>query len=163
MNKPYFTLSEFLIEKSPEPPLSVSEKIMAHHIWPMNAIRAELGVPIMVSKNSGYRSVDWEKGKGRDGLSEHTFQKNPHRQSEGLGAADYITRPGNMVDLGIQLVARTDYTRICFYPDVNTPFYHCDYRFPDRGKRLFLFRSGDNDWNEVDAGMFIRSVEEAHK
>ena len=60
MSKLYFTISEFLIDKSlTHVPVHVADKILKH-ISIINPIRIKLGIAIRVSKSSGYRPYDWE-------------------------------------------------------------------------------------------------------
>jgi len=115
----YFSISEFCIDKqhllSPE----IADKILRYHICQINPIREIMGIPILVSKASGYRPVEWELARGRSGNSEHTFKDK--------GAADYTCR--NITRLLQIFKTESDYRRIAYYKDMN--FIHCDYNSKD--------------------------------
>lgn len=75
-------------------------------------------IKIYVSLKSSYRSVEWEKSKGRSGYSEHTYNF--------LGACD-ITCDNFQENKGIlleALIAVTRYTRLAVY----NGFIHGDYK-----------------------------------
>ncbi len=111
----HFTISEY--NKTGEPiPEEVADKILLHHISPMNAVREDLGAPVRVSLNSGYRPRSYELKMGRSGKSQHCFI--------GYGAADYTA--DNIEGLLRLIIKKTAYTRICYYP--NNKFIHCDYK-----------------------------------
>jgi hypothetical protein len=137
----YFDLREFCITDNPVP-LHTADKIIKYHMLPMNLVREVFGKPVIVSKRSGYRPINYELSMGRTGASQHCFI--------GKGAADY-THSGNW-DLFIKLLRKyTDYTRICYYPNNN--FVHCDYA---SDKRLFYTASSPaGSWGLVgDLGDF---------
>ncbi len=119
----YFTTSEFLIEHRPRVHVKIADKIWKNHILPMGIIRDLLGAPIMVSSNSGYRSEQYEKSKGRSGNSEHTFK--------GKGAADYTAEDLDKLE-GL-LIECSPYTRIARYET----FIHCDYKANDGYKYIY--------------------------
>lgn len=128
MRPDYFKYREFIKQPLSEAvPDTVIHKIYIHHISPMNRVREVMGIPIIV--NSGYREKIWEIQQGRDGKSEHTFT--------GFGAADYFC--SDLPALLRNLVTYTDYSRIALY----STFIHCDYKFPQRGQRLF-----NSTWTE---------------
>jgi len=128
----YFTIQEFTAEELIPP--AIANKIITYHILPMNEVRHIFNAPILVSKKSGYRSVEHELKKFRSGDSEHCFK--------GLskGAADY-TAHERIEQLGVVLVNKSPYTRICYYPENN--FYHCDYKSVN--KQYFICENGI-DW-----------------
>lgn len=126
-----FKLTEFTRHDSITP--DVADKIIRYHISQIQPIRTTLGVPIHVT--SGYRTEEHELSKGRSGESEHVYR--------GKGAADYAC--SDMSGLLQNLWHETDYTRITYYPAQN--FVHCDYKFPERGRRLFL--STVSGWEQV--------------
>lgn len=131
----YFDLREFCITDAPVPQI-VADKIIKYHMLPMNLVREEFGMPIIVSRRSGYRPMEYERSKGRAGTSQHNFK--------GLGAADY-THSGDEYDWNefIRLIIiLTDYTRVCWYPNNN--FVHCDYSSGER--QLFTADSPAGAW-----------------
>lgn len=142
----HFKLSEFCITNDPIPQ-EIADKILLFHIVPMNKVREELDDAIKVSKKSGWRPKQYELDKGRSGRSEHTFLPSA-KDPDGRGAADYTA---NRIDDLLELIIKkTDYTRICYYP--NNKFIHCDYGFEERGRRLFKAQSPSASWE------FVRNV-----
>jgi hypothetical protein len=128
----YFTIQEFTAEDLIPP--AVANKIMTYHIFPMNEVREIFNAPIHVSQASGYRSVEHELKKGRSGESEHCFR------NISKGAADY-TAGERVEQLGVFLLNKSPYTRICYYPA--SRFYHCDYK--SKNKQYFVCNNG-RDW-----------------
>jgi uncharacterized protein YcbK (DUF882 family) len=114
MNELYFQISDFIIEPDKPISLDVINKILVH-LWIINDVRIDLGHYILVSKNSGYRSVSYEKSKKRTGFSEHCFL--------GGGASDYTCQKKYIKKL-VELLRKSDYKRVCYYPKSN--FVHCD-------------------------------------
>lgn len=112
----YFKVSDFNISGQPIPE-DVADKILLFHIIPMNRVRENMGIPIWPSQKSGYRPIAWEKSKGREGNSQHTYK--------GKGATDWTCHDfANNKDVLIEnIVSLTEYTRICLYDT----FVHCDY------------------------------------
>lgn len=134
MRTNYFHITEFIINPAmrvPEAaiPVHVADKIINHHLPILNNLRAAFGSPVIVSEYSGYRPVSWEKDHGRSGESEHTFK--------GKGAVDITVR--NRVNNFHELLMRSDYNRICWYPDKG--FWHCDFARTDNEKLYFENRS----------------------
>lgn len=132
----HFKISEFLrlrgdVQESVS--TSIAEKIIQHHLYPLNNIRKQLGVPIHVT--SGYRPEWWEIKQGRSGKSQHVF--------EGIGAVD-VSLFGNK-DLYPRLFAMlsNQYRRIAYYPEQN--FVHLDYG----AISLQCFIARDGSWNHV--------------
>ena len=120
------TLPEYVIAPQHGISLEVAEKIRKYHLFPMNLIRNQLGHPIIVSKNSGYRHPIYEELQSRRD-STHEFRKIPTRQDPGYGAADYTVAPAVFYKF-MQLLTDADiYNRLIFYPD--NGFVHGDYRF----------------------------------
>lgn len=116
--KNYFDIDEFFIDKElrdsyADIPVHVVNKIINHHLPILNDVRDKMNAPVWISKNSGYRSVQWELDHGRSGTSEHTFR--------GDGAVDVTAR--NM-QLLLKYMMESDYKRICYYPEQG--FIHAD-------------------------------------
>ncbi len=157
MNKTYFKPSEYIIRPDIMVPVDVQDKILVHHIMPMNVIRHALEAPIVVSLNSGYRPPEHENEKGRTKLtSTHLFREIPERKDPGYGAADYrpmIHKWGKFIELMVQ---KSPYTRIAFYPEMETPFVHTDYRFYGIEKYYYIVTSGT--WNRVSKFELIDTV-----
>lgn len=115
-----FTISEFIIDKSStKVDICVADKILKHHIAIIQPIRTKLGCSIIVSKNSGYRRVEWELARRRSGLSQHCFLSNS------LGAADYSCNENKIEELWEEL-KKSKYKRVCYYPE--NGFIHCDHK-----------------------------------
>jgi hypothetical protein len=127
--KLHFKPSEFNISGEPIPE-DVADKIQEYHIIPLQKVRDTHGQPIYVSKNSGYRSPEWEKSKGRSGNSQHTFKGN--------GAVDLTS--DDLDRLQQDLIEHSPYKRICRY----NSFIHCDYK----GNERILYKY-DNGWKRV--------------
>lgn len=129
----YFSIKEFLVDRvMTTVPVHVVDKIERYHKPIINPIRHEMGVPIQVSGNSGYRSVEWEIASGRDGTSEHTFI--------GKGAVDYTCEH---IELLLDELRASDYMRICYYPEQG--FIHCDHK----GEQKLEFISRGGAWDLV--------------
>lgn len=163
MNEVHIIPSELIIDADAPVPIRVQDALVKYHIFPVNAIREVLGVPVWASANSGYRPESYERKKGRipgkNGRSEwstHTF-KRTERDPYGKGAVDWKTQANKMFRLGGLLDNMSSYTRIFFYPD--KLFFHCDYAFSDRGRRLFI--ANDNvdrrpgEWYQILAGHLL--------
>lgn len=130
----YFKMSEFIIDPDMDQvPLHVCDKIVEHHLPILNNIRHLLGVPVIISKHSGYRSVEWEYERGRSGNSQHTFK--------GKGAVD--VRCNDKFDDLLDLLIDSDYTRVCYYP--HHGFIHCD--FKDVEKPQYFEADENGSWN----------------
>ena len=113
----YFDIQEFIIDPDMEcVPIHVVQKIDRYHKPILNRIRAQLECPVIISKHSGYRSVEWEEARGRDGSSQHTFR---HK-----GAVDVTCRQMRFPEL-LNLLKLSEYRRVCLYPD--EMFIHCDF------------------------------------
>ena len=134
MSKLHFTLSELCIITG-SLPQDVADKLLQHHIWPMNPVREELDAAVLASDNSGYRPTYYDKARGRSGNSQHCF--------EGKGAVDWTTR-GDMQKLILLIMKLTSYTRICYYP--NNRFVHCDYKPVTGGRQYFECASPTSAW-----------------
>lgn len=133
--KVYFKIEEFVISGDTVP-VKVADKILHYHILPCNKVREELGVPMTASQKSGYRSVEWEKSRGRSGNSQHTFK--------GKGAVDWTCNnfKDNAKKMLLSLIDNTEYTRMAVY---NT-FIHCDYKPTPSGKRELYTSTPDSVW-----------------
>jgi hypothetical protein len=143
-----FKLSEFNISGEPIPE-NVADKILHHHILPMQPVRDELGIKIYPSLKSAYRSMSWEEDHGRSGTSQHTFKKR------GKGATDWtcFSFRTNKKRLLEAIIKHTDYTRICVY----SGFIHCDYKKTKDNKRQ-LFRYSYNKVKEIWKWKFIKFI-----
>lgn len=141
MQKLHFSISELCIVSGPIQQ-TIANKILEHHIWPMNPVREKLGHPITASQNSGFRPTYYEKTRGRSGTSEHCFI--------GKGAVDWTTTTGSIKTLLYLIMKHTNYTRVCYYP--NDHFIHCDYARPEEGRRYFECASPVSAWK------FIKSI-----
>jgi len=114
--KQYFDITEFIIDPAATViPIQVVQKIDAFHKPVLHDIRSDLGVPVIISKYSGYRTIDWEKSRGRDGTSQHTFN--------GKGAVD--VRSNKRFEQLLELLIHSAYMRVCYYPCLG--HIHCDY------------------------------------
>jgi len=135
--KNYFKVTEFY-----KPifilPSDVKEKIKKYHFPVLNKIREELGVPIIISKKSGYRPKEWELLKGRSGNSEHCYK--------GKGAVDLTCQTDKLQELW-GLLKESSYTRTCMY--VNQHFIHCDFKEVEE-KQVFLCLDGKK-WERFDS------------
>lgn len=147
MDDLHFDISEYVRRPDLGLPVAVANKILRYHIWPMNPVRERLGRAITVSLKSGYRPVEHEREKGRDGTSTHTFELT-EIDPFGLGAADYTCLRQALAELGQLMIELSEYTRICFYPD--HLFFHGDYGFwypGTREKRLYI--DSGKGWKQV--------------
>lgn len=130
----YFDIAEFLIDTNCEVvPIHVVRKIDKYHKPILNRIRRQLGVPVIISQHSGYRTEEWEHSKGRSGNSEHTFK--------GKGAVD--VRCNKKFDELLELLIQSDYRRVAYYPAQG--FIHCDHKEVDRKQYFEADESGK--WN----------------
>lgn len=102
-----------------------------YHIELLNPIREVLGIPIHISKNSGFRPRAYELARGRSGNSQHTFA--------GRGAVDVTCDPKRLEDL-VTLLKTSGYTRICYYP--KQKFIHCDLKYSN----LVTFLANSGRW-----------------
>ena len=130
-----FNISDFNISGEPIPE-DVSDKILKWHIIPMQRVRNVLGIAIWASQKSGYRSLSWEKSKGRSGNSQHCFR--------GKGATDWTCRnfSDNKDKLLEAIIKETDYTRIAIY----NSFIHCDYKETDSNSRELYTSDSKSSW-----------------
>jgi len=131
----YFSVNELCITDEAIPQ-DIADKLLKHHIWPMNVVRERLGEPIYASSNSGYRPESYERSKGRSGNSQHCFK--------GSGAVDWTAVDIDTL-LGL-ILTNTEYTRVAYYPDAK--FIHCDYKYlGEKGKQYF--ESADSKWKFI--------------
>jgi len=122
----YFSISDFNISGEPIPEM-VADKILRFHIEPLNMVSMNLPFEIIISQNSGYRSVKWEKSKGRLGNSQHCFKGNG---AVDLTCKDFDNDFNSLLDA---LIHYTDYTRFAIYDN----FIHCDYAFTPGNRWVF--------------------------
>jgi len=121
----YFEVSEFH-----KPQFVLTKEIetkIQHHIDILNPIREKLGIPIRISKRSGYRPKIYELSRGRSGNSQHTFK--------GKGAVD-LTCKLDQLQLLFELLQESEYTRICLY--VNKNFIHADMKEINGSQQVFI-------------------------
>ena len=131
----YFKREEFYKEGT-----IVSDEIMLkiyEHIRILNRVRNDLGSELIVSQKSGYRPREYELTKGRSGNSEQCFVSK--------GAVD-LTCDLNRIIILLDLLLKSEYTRVCYYPDDG--FIHCDSKSTD--KRSYVKRKTDSDWVRYD-------------
>ena len=130
-----FTISEFNISGKSIPE-TIADKILKHHIIPMQEVRDLFGKPIWASEKSGYRSTYWERSKGRSGNSQHTFK--------GKGAVDWTCSDFrvNKKEFLSLIISNTKYTRIAVY----NSFIHCDYKETSSGKRELYKSNSNSKW-----------------
>ena len=131
--KNYFERDEFYKEGT-----IVSDNVtrkIDKHIGELNPVRGKLGVPVHISKNSGYRPVAYELSKGRSGKSQHCYV--------GEGAVDVTCEAGKFQRL-YELLQDSGYKRICLYPD--KMFIHCDYK----GDERVMFVDTGNGWKRLN-------------
>lgn len=115
-------------------PQDVADKIIKYHMYPVWDIAIEMKA--YPSENSSYRSVKWEKSKGRSGNSQHTFK--------GKGATDWTCEDfqNNKDKLLNKLINNTEYIRFAIY----NSFIHCDYKDTHDGKRLLFENKSNVGW-----------------
>jgi len=130
-----FNISDFNISGEPIPE-DITDKILKWHIIPMQRVRNVLGFAIWASQKSGYRSLSWEKSRGRTGNSQHVFR--------GKGACDWTCRnfADNKDKLLEAIIKETDYTRIAIY----NSFIHCDYKETDSNSRELYKSDAKSSW-----------------
>ena len=131
--KNYFEREEFYKEGTIVSD-AVAEKT-DKHIEELNPIRHRLGVPVEISKQSGYRPKAYELSKGRSGNSQHCFEEG--------GAVDLTCDSGKFQRL-YELLQNSGYKRICLYPE--NMFIHCDYKGADQ----VMFVDTGNGWERLN-------------
>ena len=131
-----YTIKQFNISGEPIPE-DVADKIVRYHMYPVWDVALEFKA--YPSDNSSYRSVKWEKSKGRSGNSQHTFK--------GKGATDWTCEyfDNKKEELLKSLIENTDYIRFAVY---NT-FIHCDYKDTHNGKRLVFESDSSSNWTFI--------------
>jgi len=151
-------ISEYI--KRPEfgVPVDVIDKIHLYHAHPMSFVRHKLGAPIWVSLNSGFRHEKHELEKGRTSLTtEHLFRPIDRPGSEkGFGASDYRSHLELMPKLVNLIERHTDYSRLTYYPNAQTPFIHCDYRFGNTELAFFISEGGT--WTQSSKETLIEAA-----
>lgn len=130
-----FKISEFNISGE-DIPEDIADKILKWHILPAQRVRNILDIPMWASQKSGYRSLKWEKSKGRSGNSQHVFKDK--------GAVDWTCyRFSENKDKFLKyLIEETDYTRLAVY----NSFIHCDYKNTSTGRRELYTSTPDSVW-----------------
>lgn len=153
--KAHMKISEYIKRKDLPVPVEVIDKIYIYHAHPMNFVRHDLGSPIWVSQDSGFRHEDHEKEMGRKLTSEHLFRDTGRAGSEkGLGAADYATRLEMMAKMVNLIERHTNYSRLCFYP--NSRFVHCDYRFGN--SQILFYTSTGGSWTQLSKDALLNEI-----
>ena len=142
LNKIILPFSDFIFNKDEHVDPEILDRILQWHFFPINQIAHSTDV----SHIACHRTIEHEKRKGRikgkggrSFWSEHTFEIS-QRQPEGKGATDIGGK--DLYTIAELLIQNTSYTRFAIY--ANQRFIHCDYAFPDRGRRYF-----DGSWNEL--------------
>jgi len=141
LTKLWVSIPELLI--APTIKLTVQEaQTLAEHAAYLSSVRAKLGTPVAVSRNSGYRPLYYEKSKGRSGNSEHSTYNQI-----GRGAVDLVYYP----ELLEELINDDFYTRICYYP--NNQFIHADRKpVANNVRQYFEAQSPTSSW------VFIKNI-----
>lgn len=151
LNKIILPLSMFIYNKDEYVNPDILDRILVNHFYPMNQIAHSTNINHIVchrTKNHEKRKGR-EKGKnGRQFWSEHTFEKSS-RQIDGLGATDVSGE--SLPEIAELLLRNTEYTRFAIYIDQN--FIHCDYAFPERGRRFF-----DGSWNQLSESEYLNII-----
>jgi hypothetical protein len=154
-------ISRFIHRPDLPLPMGVLDNILKWHWLPVNQLAHSVPVTHIVC----YRHKQHEAEQGRrpkidmryialpvnqayNYWSEHAFEVSD-RQPEGKGALDISAN--DLVALFSLLETNTEYTRIAVYPNQN--FIHCDYAFPERGRRYF-----DSSWNQITRAQIIESL-----
>ena len=160
--KPHMKISEYIRRPDLPVPLDVIDKIQVFHAHPMSCVRHLLGSWITVSLSSGYRPPEHENEMGRNQTSEHMFMPLKQAGSElGRGAADYRCQKKLMAKLAVLMIEETNYSRFAYYPQVNTPFIHADFRYPNRTRSFFVVEQ--NVWKVVREQDFIQTIKQQLK
>lgn len=113
-------------------PFHVIDKIINYHLPILNKIRSNIGKPLIISENSGYRPIQWEIANGRSGNSQHTFKR--------LGAVDVTSSDFEAL---IHECKKSDYKRIAIYYDKK--FVHLDHNAKDKQ----IFNVIDGKWELI--------------
>lgn len=101
-------------------PPDVWERILKFHCTPLHTLWISKLVQVVPSGGSCFRSVEWEKSKGRSGSSLHTFPAGSR------GACDLVLADGaDIIGVMDHLIEDLPYRRLCYYPGHN--FVHADY------------------------------------
>tara|TARA_B100001146_G_C16178955_1_gene433732 strand:+ start:456 stop:917 length:462 start_codon:yes stop_codon:yes gene_type:complete len=129
-------------------PQKILNKLVEHHLNPMDVVRSALGIAIWASEESGFRPYNWEIAKGRSGTSQHTFgqKKSGLIYDKELGAIDWTC--SNFADNKERflqaIIDHTKYTRMAVY----NSFIHCDYKATDNGKRTVYDSTPNSIWTQ---------------
>lgn len=146
------TISDFCISSTTPIPPIIADRILEHHLIPLERVDNFLPFSIEISyeekgQPSGWRSYWWEIARGRKGGSQHTFGERKTKILNEKGAIDLTCTSfkKNKDRLLEELLKRTEYLRIAEYDT----FFHCDYKDLYNGRRR-LFKSGkDSKWNFI--------------
>lgn len=139
-----FELSEFCLDAKTVP-VEVADKLLKHHILPMQEIRNRLNISITASQHSGYRSRAHELKMKRSGNSQHTFGEKPDGTfaNGAKGAVDWTCSDLNALEK--ELIENSEYTRIARYKN----FIHCDYKTTKSGKREYYTSDAKSNWKLI--------------
>jgi hypothetical protein len=112
-------------------PDDVEKKVRLIHRPMLERVQGAIGIALGISMKSAYRSVEWERAKGRSGKGEHTFI--------GFGAVDVtcadFSKNKSLLLQG--LMEHSLYTRIAVY----NSFIHCDLKNPLTDRWVY-----DSNW-----------------
>jgi len=138
--KGYFTIEECMAnpdmrKPNASVPLHVADMLHLYHFSTLNPIREDLGVPIIISKHSGFRYYDWEIMKGRSGRSQHTFGQRFDGTFDPQCAGALDLTSDKLLELLRLLRIFSTYKRICYYE--KDGFIHGDFRSIVEGKRRY--------------------------
>lgn len=154
MNYTHFTPSQCAIGHQAIPQ-DIADKILLHHIIPLNSVQDALPFEVIVSQESCYRPYIWEIARGRNGKSEHTFGERENKIiTDNKGACDITCEDyqKNSMELLLALIKHTDYKRLAIYYNWNqeaqahTGFIHADYKDLHNGKRPIFVSTKASKW-----------------
>jgi hypothetical protein len=117
-----FSISDFCISKE-DIPIEIADKILKYFVEPLTIVQENAPFKIFVSYStpgqpSGYRPYKYEKRKGRNGTSQHTFGERPEgvlqhvKGAVDLTAEDFEENKDKLIDL---ILEHTDFLRIAIY------------------------------------------------
>jgi len=153
MNYTHFLPSQASIGHQAIPQV-IADRILLHHIIPLNIVQDNVPFEVIISAESCYRPYIWEIARGRNGQSQHTFGERKNTILEQKGACD-ITCDNyqvNSMELLLALIKHTDYLRLAVYyywddeAGVYKGFIHGDYKNTHKGKRLIFTSTKSSKW-----------------
>lgn len=125
-----FNLSEFVNPAIKDIPKTVIEKLKQNFAKPLQIVRNNINLPVVVSEFSGYRPHWWNVEHGRNYVSEHEFINK--------GATDLVRNDTLLMYLCHHLV----FPRLIIYESKN--IIHCDYKAV-RGYRTVLYKMNSQE------------------